>query len=134
MIFDALTPQVVSVTMLYTVLVLIGYWPPQPRAALALALLATLLIIIGHWFSTPESTPEWQSWMNRGISIGDVWLVAVFVWLIRVLEQKLKWLASIVEHSDDAIVSTNLDGIITTWNKSAERGFGHLSEESSAHR
>jgi PAS domain S-box-containing protein len=129
MIFDALTPQVVSVTMLYTVLVLIGYWPPQPRAALALALLATLLIIIGHWFSIPESTPEWQSWMNRAISIGDVWLVAVFVWLIRVLEQKLKWLASIVEHSDDAIVSTNLDGIIATWNKSAERGFGHLSEE-----
>jgi uncharacterized membrane protein YphA (DoxX/SURF4 family) len=104
MIFDALTPQVVSVTTLYTVLVLIGYWPPQPRAALALALLATLLIIIGHWFSIPESTPEWQSWMNRGISIGDVWLVAVFVWLIRVLEQKLRWLASIVEHSDDEIV------------------------------
>jgi PAS domain S-box-containing protein len=129
MIFDALTPQVVSVTTLYTGLVLIGYWPPQPRAALALALLATLLIIIGHWFSIPESTPEWQSWANRGISIGDIWLVAVFVWLIRVLEQKLKWLASIVEHSDDAIVSTNLDGIITTWNKSAERGFGHRSEE-----
>ncbi len=129
MIFDALTPQVVSVTTLYTVLVLIGYWPPQPRAALALALLATLLIIIGHWFSIPESTPEWQSWMNRGISIGDVWLVAVFVWLIRVLEQKLRWLASIVEHSDDEIVSTDLDGIITTWNKSAEVVFGYLSEE-----
>jgi PAS domain S-box-containing protein len=129
MIFDALTPQVVSVTTLYTVLVLIGYWPPQPRAPLALALLATLLIVIGNWFSIPESTPEWQSWVNRGISIGDVWLVAIFVWLIRVLEQKLRWLASIVEHSDDAIVSTNLDGLIATWNKSADWIFGYLSEE-----
>jgi PAS domain S-box-containing protein len=129
LIFDALTPQVVSVTTLYTVLVLIGYWSRQPRAPLALALLATTLIIIGHWISIPESTPKWQSWINRGISIGDVWLVAVFVWLFRILVQKLRLLASIVENSDDAIVSTNLDGIITSWNKSANWIFGYLSEE-----
>jgi hypothetical protein len=88
LIFDVLTPQVVSVTVGYVGLVLIGYWLPDPRAALALALLATPLIIVGHWISIPESTPEWQSWMNRGSSVGSVWLTAVFVWRIRVLEQK----------------------------------------------
>src|SRR5262245_50682458 len=74
LIFDALTPQVVSVSVGYAGLVLIGYWLPGPRAALALALLATPLIIIGHWISIPESTPEWESWLNRSISIGGVWL------------------------------------------------------------
>ena len=44
-------------------------------------------------------------------------------------DQEKANLALIVESSNDAILSETLEGIVTTWNKAAERMFGHKAAE-----
>jgi two-component sensor histidine kinase len=99
LIFDAMTPEIISVSLFYVIVVLVGFWFTEPKAALALALLVTPLIIIGHWIAIPDGIPtDWEAWLNRGLAVGCAWLTAAFVWYIRVLQEREHLLIGEMNH------------------------------------
>ena len=49
--------------------------------------------------------------------------------IVALVQSDAQRLAAIVETSDDAILSVDLDGTIATWNRGAERLLGYEAEE-----
>ncbi len=62
------------------------------------------------------------------LEVVNVALQAEITERIRIEKQLVK-IASIVEFSNDAILTTTLEGIVTTWNKGAERMYGYAADE-----
>ena len=69
----------------------------------------------------PYPTPLYDA---SGVLVGAVNMLVDLTDRVRA-DQIRRQLASIVESSDDAIISKDLDGIITSWNSGAERIFGY---------
>jgi len=96
--------------------------PALPNITLAAGLLSALLV---GWSLRVEQTSR-----RRAISLAATNLALSQQSQAREqAEERVHQLAAIVEHSNDAIIATSLDGTILTWNAGAERLYGYSQAE-----
>jgi len=103
---------------------------------------------IKQYVETGKRPGSWEDMELRGLhkSGKEIWLQIsfgefvrdgkhLFVGICRDItgrkqaEKERFQLAAIVESCDDAIIANDLDGIITSWNRGAERIYGYCAEE-----
>jgi PAS domain S-box-containing protein len=122
-----------------------SYWDLFTEPGTAASSSAMLAHILEHRPApgTGASLPPWRevTRLGRGIlwsasfldepgSSGEtVVLAGIDITDQQHQEETRARLATIVDTSDDAIFSTTIDGVITSWNQGAERLFGHPAAE-----
>jgi len=123
-IVDLVTPLGYLDGILYTIPVLLGLWVPGARYVLTAASAATILIALDMLLSTSAAVPMAVVLVDRLGAIAVLWgLAAAVAWRKR-RDAAIEHLSAIVESSDDAILGTTLDGVVTSFNAGAERLFG----------
>ena len=84
-----------------------------------------------------KSPSFWEQYKGRIVSVISISILQALLIVGLLISRSRRWraeevrnrLAAIVESSEDAIVSKNMDGVITDWNEGASRMYGYSAGE-----
>ncbi|MCB9965384.1 MAG: PAS domain S-box protein [Rhodospirillales bacterium] len=129
---DLVAPPEIIASIVYIPLVFCSVWFILPRTAFTFAIIATLLAVL-RYLLFPEVYMTEENMINRLLTIGAIWFVAILVFWQRVIDRKLErsenYLKSILDHTIEGLIVTDSHGTIKNYNRACEKIFGYTADE-----
>lgn len=128
-VLDHFTPLGLAVWALYLIPLLLTFWSPIPHLVFPTASAITAGVSYEIWHVQPLDGLLDLGAANRLIWIGVTWGLAVLIYQYRRSTSTNTLQATITTLANEAIIVTDLQGRITTWNAGAQEVFQYPADD-----